>query len=156
MVLKYIRLVCWWIGLFIVSLLISYVSQNEVTTWYPTLEKSSLTPPPYVFGPVWSVLYLLIGISGWLLWESVNVYNQDTLKVLFRCQLYLNWLWTPLFFGMQAPGLSLICILMLIVFVCLFIIKSVKTLWASAVLLMPYLAWILLAAYLNLYIWLYN
>ncbi len=135
-----------------VSSLLNYPS---ITTWYPVLEKSSLTPPYYVFPIVWSVLYVLVGISAGLLY-NVHDISKRPLIVLFVLQLLFNVSWTFFFFTMQSPILGFVNILVLMV---LAVAYFVGTLWVrrvSAFFFLPYLLWLFFATYLNFYIVIYN
>ena len=128
----------------------------NATTWYLTLNRSQLTPPNYIFSIVWSFLYCLLAISGWLIWQSKPFVNLPLLKKLFIAQLILNWSWTPLFFTYHLIDLALICLALIVILVVILIIKSYKNLIAVSLMLGPYLLWLLLASYLNFYIWQYN
>jgi benzodiazapine receptor len=113
--------------------------------WYQALVKPPGTPPPWVFGPVWSVLYLMMGVAlGRLIhrraWQVV---------VVFGIQLVLNLAWTPVFFGMQESGLALAIIGAMWFGVLSTILLALKVDRVSAWLLIPYLAWVTYASYLN-------
>jgi benzodiazapine receptor len=120
-----------------------------MTDWYRLLKKSSLTPPSYVFGPVWTVLYILMIIS-------LIIYLQSNYTIrgltLFGAQLAINLLWSPLFFGKHLICLSFINVAMMNILVFLTYLEFKKSSLIAANLLIPYMIWILLAAYLNLYI----
>jgi tryptophan-rich sensory protein len=114
-------------------------------TWYQVLVKTPGTPPPWVFGPVWSVLYVMMGVAGGRLifrrvWPAVG---------LFGLQFVLNLAWTPVFFGAREPGMALLVILALWVSVLGTIFLARKWDRVSAWLLVPYLAWVSYATYLN-------
>ena len=121
--------------------------------WYKYLKKSSLTPPPYVFGPVWTALYILITISLIIYLQS----NYTTRGLtLFGAQLAVNLLWSPLFFGKQLICLSFVNVIIMNILVFFTYIEFRKSSITAANLLLPYMIWILLAAYLNLYICINN
>ena len=123
--------------------------------WYEELNKSSLTPPGWVFGPVWLVLYVMIAISGWLVWR--NVLNPKHPAVIcWGGQLILNAMWTWIFFGLQNPGLAQADILFLLAFILAFILYSYPVSRAASALFIPYGLWVGLASYLNLMIILLN
>ena len=129
---------------------------SSVTTWYTTLAKPAWTPPGWLFGPVWTLLYVLMGIAAWLVWRRAEEGRARCPLLLFALQLLLNAGWSFLFFGLRSPGLALIEILLLW-------IAIAATLWAfarvrggAARLLVPYLAWVSFAAALNLAIWRMN
>jgi benzodiazapine receptor len=121
--------------------------------WYAALEKPFFNPPNWVFGPVWTVLYILIAIAGWRTWN--RGYRGVPMQVWFG-QLVFNFLWSPVFFGAHQPGFALIVIASMIALTVLFI----RLTWApdrvSSLLMCPYLAWISFAGLLNASIWWLN
>jgi len=123
----------------------SLASSNSGTDlWYQGLVKSDLNPPGYVFGIVWPTLYLLMGITAWR--------TYDTIKDIFYIQLFLNAIWSWLFFSFQLPLISLIDLWLLIfinIKILLMIYKEDKL---AAFLYVPYIMWLLFASYLNLFI----
>jgi tryptophan-rich sensory protein len=155
---SYISLSLWLISLLGIGGSIGTVTKIDVDTWYTTLNRSSLTAPNYVFPLVWTILYMMIAISGWLIWEKTPSFaNSTRIKGLYILQLLLNWSWTPLFFYAHAVGSALLCITLIDLCVALFIKVAYATeLKLVSILMMPYLAWLLFATYLNFYIWLYN
>lgn len=134
----------------------SFLTTQAVSTWYPTLIKPSWTPPNWVFGPVWVCLYIMIAISGWLLYRSKHSHNRTVALMLYGSQLVLNCTWSFLFFFLRSPLLGLINIFLLCLLIILTIIKSWHLTRVGSVLLVPYLAWILYATTLNSAIWLLN
>ena len=124
--------------------------------WYWKLAKPSWTPPPWLFGPVWTLLYLMLGVSAWLLWRRRRMPGGRLAIGLFFAQLALNFAWTPLFFGLHAPGIAFAEIVALWVA----IVGTVVTGWrvhrVAAALMLPYLAWVSFASALNLAIWRLN
>lgn len=152
----YFSLTLWILALILIGSLIGSLTQSEITTWYSTLRRSLLTPPDYAFPIVWTILYALIAISGWILWRTTLFNNLRLIKWLYITQLLLNWSWTPLFFSCHLTGLSLAVLLIMDILVSLIICLSYKKTRAVSLLMAPYLAWIILATYLNFYIWLYN
>lgn len=126
-----------------------FTKDNVQSDWYQ-LNKPSFTPPNYVFPIVWTTLYLLIGISLYLAWTSAKKTQKGKLAKLFALNLILNLFWTPLFFLLQNPILSLIDMYLLIIstiWLIIFIYKINKT---SSLILIPYLIWITFASFLNL------
>lgn len=113
---------------------------------YRALELPSFAPPPWLFGPVWSVLYLFIGIAGWLLWRAGG---WDRLMWLWTAQLALNLVWTPLFFAADLYVLALVDIVALDVAVAALIWQARRRSGPAAGLLVPYLAWTCFATALN-------
>lgn len=128
----------------------SLATTANIPTWYASLDKPFFNPPNWVFGPVWTILYTLMGISLYLVWTSSTKRPRQTAYILFGCQLVLNTLWSLVFFGLHSPEAGLVIILALIASV----IYTIKTFRLhsrlAANLLLPYLAWISFAASLNL------
>ena len=148
-----------WIVLFLCILLClgvgltgRFFTHQSVYDWYKTLNKPLWTPPNWVFGPVWTTLYLLMGISLWLIWEKKRqLHNpQFTPYFLFGIQLLLNFLWSLLFFGKQNPLLALIDLTLLWVILFATIVNFNKYSTIADLLLVPYLIWISYAWALNL------
>ena len=90
---------------------------NSIPTWYATLNKPFFSPPNWIFGPVWTTLYLLMGISLYLIWTQKPTKKTKAALKFFAIQLGLNFIWTPIFFGLRAPLLALIIILALLYFI---------------------------------------
>ncbi|MFL2720077.1 MAG: TspO/MBR family protein [Gammaproteobacteria bacterium] len=138
------------ITLVLITLIVgSLASSNTGTdTWYQGLIKSSLNPPGYVFGIVWPILYLFMGITAWR--------NIDTIKIYFYIQLFLNAIWSWLFFSFQLPLVALfdIWLLIFINIKILFIVSKQDKI--GAILYAPYILWLLFASYLNVFIVLNN
>lgn len=153
---SYLSLVIWISTLILIGSSIGILTKNSIDTWYITLNRSALTPPNYLFGIVWSVLYAMIATSGWLIWRSNPFKDLGLIKNLYLMQLVLNWSWTPLFFSYHLTGFALSCLCLIIVLVSTLCIKSYKKINTAAILLVPYFLWSLFAGYLNFYIWYYN
>jgi translocator protein len=124
--------------------------------WYAGLNKPSWHPPSWVFGPVWSTLYVMMAVAAWLVWRQGGFARQRWPLALFLVQLALNAAWSPLFFGMQRIGLAFAEIIVL----WLAIASTVVAFWrvhrVAGWLLMPYLAWVSFAAVLNGTLWRLN
>ncbi len=118
--------------------------------WYAALQRPSWHPPDWVFGPVWTVLYLMMGVAAWLVWREKGWVPALT---LFLMQLGLNAAWTWIFFGLRRPGLALIEIgvLWLAIFAALIAFWRVRPI--AGALLLPYLAWVSFAILLNFELW---
>lgn len=128
-----------------------------VETWYPTLAKPSFNPPAWVFGPAWTLLYILIGVALFLVWrQGLDTPGVRVALIAFAVQLVLNALWSIIFFGMQSPGWAFVEIILL----WLAIVVALWTFWrvvpAAGWLLAPYLAWVSFATVLNGSIWILN
>lgn len=124
--------------------------------WYDTLNKPFFTPPSWLFGPVWSVLYLMIAVSGWLVWRRRGFSGAPVAMALFAAQLALNFLWSAVFFGLRSPGLGLVEILVMWAGILTTILAFRRISRPAALLLIPYLAWVTFATALNAGIWLLN
>ena len=140
---------------FLVGMTASYFQADAIQTWYPTLNKPSLTPPNIAFPIAWSIIYLLMGTSIGLILNS-NIINKRKISLLFILQLLFNFSWSFSFFYLQNPLLGLINILILDILVVFYILRSYKVFKASSYLFLPYLIWITFATYLNAYIWIAN
>lgn len=153
---KYLKLVCWISMLLSVSYATSILTKSSINTWYETLNRSFLTPPGYVFGIVWSILYIVIATAGWMIWNQKSTPRVKLIKNLFLFQLILNWTWSPLFFIYQLTNFSIISLIVIIISTATLVFKSYKPLRNISILMMPYLLWLTFALYLNIYIYLYN
>lgn len=130
---------------------------DSVSTWYQTLEKPFFNPPSWVFGPVWLILYLLMGISAYLIWRKIGE-NKDAKKAMniYWVHLLLNASWTPIFFGLHNIGLAFMNIIILWILILILIIKFWKISKTASYLLIPYIAWVTIATVLNASIWYLN
>jgi benzodiazapine receptor len=140
-----------WIGICFVPGIVG--SRFLPGPWYASLAKPSWTPPGYIFGPVWSLLYASMGVAAWLLWRRAGLSGAKTAFVLFAIQLILNALWSWFFFGMQRPGLALVDIVVLWIFILASMIAFWRLYTPSGAILVPYFAWVTFATALNLAIW---
>ena len=131
------------------------LQSESIATWYPLLEKSSLTPPGYVFSLVWGVLYIIMGVSAGLVWDSRNS-GSWVLMLLFAVQLFLNLLWSFTFFYLRQPLVALVVLIALFLAVSAYVIGCYSYRRLAAFLNVPYLLWLLFAAYLNVYIMVFN
>jgi tryptophan-rich sensory protein len=134
----------------------SLFTVTEVNTWYKTLLQPTFAPPSWVFGPVWTTLYTLMGIALFLVWQRPKS-NRRTHALIFFCvQLALNALWTPVFFGLHAIGAAFALILVLLISIAVTIFYFYKIRPGAAYLLVPYILWVLFATVLNGAIWQLN
>ncbi|MBW2982139.1 tryptophan-rich sensory protein [Candidatus Woesearchaeota archaeon] len=138
---------------FLASVIGGFFTSQSVSTWYITLIKPSFNPPSWVFGPVWTILYLLMGISLYLVW--IKRYDKKAFTV-FGIQLFLNALWSVLFFGLQNPLFAFIEIIFLWAAILITIIYFYRINKISAYLFIPYILWVSFAAVLNISIVLLN
>lgn len=131
----------------------SAFTRASIPTWYATLQKPAFTPPNWLFAPVWTILFLLMGISAYLIWREGLANRQVSIALsIFGIQLVLNIFWSFFFFKLQSPlyGFVEIVILWLaILFTILYFLKISRT---ASLLLLPYLFWVSFAAVLNFYI----
>ena len=136
----------------LISFLVGYISmllqRESMMVWYPVLDKS---PPGIVFSIVWSVLYLLMGISAGLVWNTRTVYSWPLILV-FIVQLALNMLWSFCFFYMQSPVLGFVVLVVLFMVVVVYVAGSYTQHKWAAIMNIPYLLWLIFAGYLNLYV----
>lgn len=121
--------------------------------WYKRLDKPRWRPPDWLFAPVWTVLYVLIALSGWLVWREAGIAGAALPLGVYVLQLLLNAAWTPIFFGLQRPGLALMEIVMVWASIVATIVLFHPVSAAAAWLLVPYLAWVSFASSLNFSIW---
>jgi tryptophan-rich sensory protein len=124
--------------------------------WYAQLQKPAWNPPGWVFGPVWTTLYTMMAVAAWLVWRRGGFATQRRALVLYLVQLGLNALWTPLFFGLRNAPLAFAEILLLWLAILGTLVAFGKAQRAAGLLLLPYLAWVTLAAALNFTLWQLN
>lgn len=159
------------------GLLGSFFTVPVISTWYASLKKPSFSPPSWIFAPVWTTLFLLMGVSLYLVWQknfssqesfgNVKVWNSLSAKflgkwqkanaiIIFVAQLGLNILWSVIFFGMQQPGLAFFELLMLWVAIVYLFINFFRISKVAGYLLLPYLLWVSFAGVLNYLLWTLN
>ena len=146
-----------WLGLcFGAAYLGSAFTTPSIPTWYASLIKPSWTPPSWVFGPVWSLLYVTMALSAWLVWRRGGLTSAAIPITLFLVQLALNGAWSILFFRLRMPDVAFAEIIVLWGA----ILATLVTFWwsvpAAGWLMVPYLAWVTFAAVLNYSIWQLN
>jgi tryptophan-rich sensory protein len=134
------------------------VTRSAITTWYPTLVKPSFNPPNWIFAPVWSMLYIMMGVAAGLVWSRME-YEKEVVKnalVFFAIQLALNALWSFLFFGLKNPMLAGLEIIILWLMIFETYAKFAKINKIAGYLMIPYLLWVSFASILNGSIWWLN
>lgn len=134
-----------------------FTTQEAISEWYAALNRPFFTPPAWIFGPVWTILYALMALSAFIIWQKGL--GSTAVKIalgLYIVQLALNALWTPLFFGLQMPLLAFIEILLLWLVILATIWAFGKVSTGAALLLIPYLLWTSFAVVLNGALWLLN
>lgn len=134
------------------------VTRSAITTWYPTLVKPIFNPPNGIFAPVWTMLFIMMGVAAGLVWDKMEQQKEVVTKALifFAIQLALNALWSFLFFGLKNPLLSGIEILILWLMIYETYSKFIKINKIAGYLFIPYLLWVSFATVLNVSIWWLN
>lgn len=128
----------------------SLATASSVDTWYVTLNKPAFTPPGWIFAPVWTLLYIFMGIAAFLVWKSEGLKSRKNLALgIFFFQLILNFLWSVFFFGLQAPALALADIFFLWLAIIIMMGYFFKLSRAAGYLLVPYILWVSFASVLN-------
>ena len=130
-----------------------WATSQAVVEWYPTLVKPSWQPPAWLFGPVWTVLYIMMAVAAWLVWRAGNA---RAALMLFGGQLLLNLAWSFLFFGARSPGLALLDIAALWLAIAATIFAFSFKSRIAAFMMVPYLCWVSFATALNAAIWTLN
>ena len=140
----------------IIGFLGSFFTSSSVDSWYTTINKPSFNPPDWIFAPAWTTLYILIGLSFYLVWRKY--FGEDRKKVIavYSLQLLFNLLWSMLFFGLKSPLLGLIGIIVLLIFIITNTIVFYKISKIAGYLLIPYLLWVSFASILNFSIFILN
>ena len=128
----------------------------EIDGWYRTLAKPAWNPPDSVFGPVWTTLFILMGIAAWLVWKPEGFKHAAVTMTLFGVQLALNVSWSWIFFGMHQPGWAFVEIVILWLAIVATTVAFFRSSKIAGCLLVPYLAWVSFAAVLNFTIWRLN
>ncbi len=140
-----------------VGTLSALIMRSNLTDWYPSLAKPPFTPPSWVFGPAWSILYCLMGLAAGIVWNKpIRRFAARGAVRLFIIQLTLNAAWSPLFFGFQEIGFALVEIVILWVTIAATTITFYILSKPAGVLMVPYLLWSSFAVYLNAGIWMLN
>ncbi len=133
------------------------IGSAAMNTWFDNLQKPSWTPPAYLFAPVWTLLYALMGIAFWLIWKNETaVVNKRSAYVAFALQLFLNFWWSIIFFKLQSPFFALIEILLMLLAILLTIFHFSKISKTAGWLLVPYVLWVSFASFLNYTLWSLN
>ena len=148
---KYLRIIYCVAICLVVGYLSSITTQSSINTWYPTLIKPVFNPPNWLFAPVWTLLFIMMGIAAGMIWKHLESQRELVKKALlfFTVQLLLNALWSYLFFGLNNVLLALIevILLWLVIYETFHIFKKIDK--KAAYLFIPYLIWVAFAAVLN-------
>jgi len=136
----------------------SIFTSPEIPTWYAALNKPDFSPPNWVFAPVWTTLYILMGVAAHLVYEkgAKNKAEVDAALALFTTQLALNMAWSFLFFGLHSPLYGLIGIVTLWLVIALTMVRFYGISRPAGLLLVPYILWVSFASVLNLFVWMLN
>ena len=135
----------------------SFATQSAIPTWYASLNKPSFNPPNWIFGPVWTTLYIMMGIAAFLIWR--NGLNNKSVMIaisIFLIQLILNCIWSIAFFGFKSPFAGLVIIIFLWIAIVATMFAFYKISMPAMILLIPYIFWVSFAAVLNYAIYMLN
>jgi benzodiazapine receptor len=134
-----------------------FATARGVADWYPTLTKPTFNPPAWIFGPVWTVLYIMMGVAAFLVWrKGLEVDGVGIALTVFAVQLALNGLWSILFFGIQEPGWALVEIILLWIAIGVATVLFWRVATPAGGLLLPYWGWVTFATVLNASLWWLN
>ncbi|WP_414660854.1 TspO/MBR family protein [Horticoccus sp. 23ND18S-11] len=153
---RYPALVVFLLVTFAAAAIGSTATFPNVSTWYPTLNKPSWTPPGWLFGPVWSCLYLAMAVAAWRVWRKSMIGNAAVTAWLYGLQLVLNALWSVLFFGLKQPGFALVDIVALWLLLLGLLVRFWRADRIAGALWTPYFLWVTFASGLNTAIWWLN
>ncbi|WP_127129373.1 TspO/MBR family protein [Pseudoflavitalea rhizosphaerae] len=138
------------------GLIASWFTAQSVDTWFRTLNRPSFAPPNWLFGPVWTVLYVLMGISLYIIWKQPPGVQKEKALFIFGLQLALNFLWSFLFFYLKNPAAALIDIILLWILIIVMLTRFYRLKPIAAWLNIPYLLWVSFATALNYAFWQLN
>jgi tryptophan-rich sensory protein len=156
MLKKLMSIIAWILAFQIVGYLLGTLSQFNSASWYQALHKSSLTPAAIVFPIVWSILYAMIAISGWYLWQHRQQPKAKIALRFYSAQMILNWAWSPLFFNFHLIALSFCCIILIAFLTLITVVLTKKNYKLCSIMLIPYFIWLIFASYLNGVVWMLN
>ncbi len=139
-----------------VAALGSLFTTPSLAPWYASILKPPWTPPAWLFGPVWTLLFIMMAVSAWFVWLHEGFAGTATAFILFAAQLVLNALWSALFFGLRSPGAAFVEIVFLWLAIGATALAFSRIDTLAALLLAPYLMWVSFAAVLNFTIWRLN
>lgn len=150
-----IGLIGWLVLCFTVSA-IGALASVQAETFYGKLTQPEWAPPPWLFGPVWTVLYAMMAVAAWMVWREGGFRKQRIALLLFIGQLFLNGIWSWIFFSWQLGGPAFVDIVTLWILILVTMIAFWRVRPAAGILLIPYLAWVSFAAALNFSLWQMN
>ena len=134
----------------------SFFTTPSIASWYAFINKPSFSPPNWLFAPVWTLLYILMSIAAFLIWQKRDNPKAKQALRFYGTQLILNALWSIIFFGMHNPGLAFLEIIFLWSFILITLIKFYQINKIAGLLFIPYLLWVSFALILNLFVWMIN
>ena len=154
--MNYLKLIISIISCELVGILGAFFTTKNIPIWFEGLKKPSFNPPNWIFGPVWFILYFIMGISFYLIWNKSGEVNIKIPVLFFILQLIFNFFWSVIFFGLKMPGLAFIDILVLsaLILICIIVFYSISN--TASYLLIPYFLWVCFASLLNYKIWTLN
>jgi translocator protein len=153
---NYVQLALCILGVVAVGALSSVFTVQSINTWYPQLNKPDWNPPNELFGPVWTFLYILIGVGLYIILRSKHSFYRSTGIVLFAIQLVLNFFWSIIFFYWHQMGLALVEIILMLGTILVMMYNFSKINSTAAVLQVPYVLWVSFATVLNAVLWWMN
>lgn len=135
-----------------------WLTAGSVRDWYPTINKPTWNPPGWIFGPVWTVLYILMGLAAWLIWRdpTSGPAKRRAALTMFAIQLALNIAWSGIFFGLHQIGWAAVEIVVLFVAILVTMLLYRRISGIASALMLPYLAWVGFASVLNMTLWTLN
>lgn len=149
-------LALWVVGCLLLGTAGGLVTASSVDSWYPGLAKPDWNPPNAVFAPVWTILFVMMGVAAWLVWQQRRRADVRKPLVLFGVQMALNSAWSMIFFGLRRPDIAALEIVVLWLAIAATIVAFYRVSKVATWLLAPYLAWVSFATALNLAIWQLN
>ena len=143
-------------GILLIGTLSGLANAGSINGWFSTLNKPSFNPPNYLFGPVWTALYILMGISLYLILQTPKAEIRNTALIIFTIQMILNFSWSFLFFYFKWPGIAFVDIILMWISIVVMIFTFYRISATAAYLQVPYLLWVSFASVLNGAIWYLN
>lgn len=151
-----LSLLCWFALCYAAGALGSLFTIQAVPTWYAGLVKPSWNPPAWVFGPAWTLLYIMMSVAAWMIWRREHSAARSRALHWFMLQLLLNAMWSPVFFGCHSPLAGLVIIVALWLAIVVTLVLFWRQSSPAAAWLVPYLAWVSFATALNFAVWKLN
>jgi len=153
---KIIQISSWILIFEIIGFYLGLITKENINPWYQLLNKPIFTPPNIAFSIIWPILYVMLALAGYLLWQHRHQSIVRTAIYFYAAQILMNWLWTPLFFYFHLIGLSFLWIIIIAGFTFVTIYLTKDKFKLISIMLTPYFLWLVFAAYLNGGIWMLN